>query len=129
EQTSAVEQSTLALSSAAQEMNGIAAMIRKVANQINLLALNAAIEAAHAGEAGKGFAVVAQEVKALATQASQATEQIATEINRIQTISGDVVQSLSAITGAVATVRENVTITSSALEEQNAVSQTMSSNM
>lgn len=129
EQTTAVEQSTKALSGAAQEMNGIATMIRKVANQINLLALNAAIEAAHAGEAGKGFAVVAQEVKALATQASQATEQIGTEISRIQTISASVVDSLRAITDAVATVRENVTITSSALEEQNAVSQTMSSNM
>ncbi len=129
EQTTAVEQSTKSLSSAAQEMNGIATMIRKVANQINLLALNAAIEAAHAGDAGKGFAVVAQEVKALATQASQATEQIGTEINRIQSISADVVASLSAITNAVATVRENVTITSSALEEQNAVSRTMSSNM
>ena len=129
EQTTAVEQSTKALSGAAQEMNGIAIMIRKVANQINLLALNAAIEAAHAGEAGKGFAVVAQEVKALATQASQATEQIGTEISRIQSISAGVVASLSAITNAVATVRENVTITSSALEEQNAVSQTMSSNM
>lgn len=129
EQTTSVEDSTKALSSAAQEMNGIASMIRKVANQINLLALNAAIEAAHAGEAGKGFAVVAQEVKALATQASQATEQIGTEIGRIQSISTDVVQSLGAITNAVATVRENVTITSSALEEQNAVSRTMSSNM
>ena len=129
EQTTAVEESTKALSSAAQEMNGIASMIRKVANQINLLALNAAIEAAHAGEAGKGFAVVAQEVKALATQASQATEQIGTEIGRIQSISADVVASLGTITSAVATVRENVTITSSALEEQNAVSRTMSSNM
>lgn len=129
EQTTAVEQSTKALSGAAQEMNGIASMIRKVANQINLLALNAAIEAAHAGEAGKGFAVVAQEVKALATQASRATEEIVTEIGRIQSISAEVVQSLNAITGAVATVRENVTITSSALEEQNAVSRTMSSNM
>ena len=129
EQTTAVGESTKALSSAAQEMNGIASMIRKVANQINLLALNAAIEAAHAGEAGKGFAVVAQEVKALATQASQATEQIGTEIGRIQSISADVVASLGTITSAVATVRENVTITSSALEEQNAVSRTMSSNM
>lgn len=128
-QTGAVEQSTMALSTAAQAMNGIVGMIRKVANQINLLALNAAIEAAHAGEAGKGFAVVAQEVKALANQASQATEQITAEIGRIQAISGDVVQALNAITQAVGTVRENVAITSSALEEQNAMSQNMSANM
>ncbi|SDR18711.1 methyl-accepting chemotaxis protein [Pseudovibrio sp. Tun.PSC04-5.I4] len=50
--------------------------IDAIARQTNLLALNATIEAARAGDAGKGFAVVANEVKALATQTSVATEQI-----------------------------------------------------
>lgn len=72
------------LTSAAETIGGVIAVIRKVAEQTNLLALNATIEAARAGELGKGFAVVAGEVKELAQQSAHATDEIAREVEAIQ---------------------------------------------
>lgn len=129
DQIVAVGRNTESLAHAAQAMNGIVALIRNVASQINLLALNATIESARAGDAGKGFAVVASEVKSLAVQAASATEQIAREIEGMQGTSRLVVEALEGIRGAFTTVRDSVTKTASAVEEQSTVTQGMSQNM
>ncbi len=129
ENTTHADQATQRLNEATRAMSSIVEMIQGIASQINMLALNATIESARAGEAGRGFAVVANEVKNLAGQAAAATKNITGEINNIQGIAGDVVGALSEIKKSIEAVREYVTTTASAVEEQSAVTSEMASNM
>ncbi|MCG8565260.1 MAG: methyl-accepting chemotaxis protein, partial [Desulfobacterales bacterium] len=85
------------LGSSAQDIDKVTQAITDIAEQTNLLALNATIEAARAGEAGKGFAVVATEVKELAKQTADATDDIRTRIEAIQSSTGETVDAIGEI--------------------------------
>jgi methyl-accepting chemotaxis protein len=106
------------LSEQSQSIDTILGLIREIAGQTNLLALNATIEAARAGDAGRGFAVVAQEVKSLANQTAQATDEIAQKISAIQNATIASVKSNAAIQITVGEVRESADRIRKAMEDQ-----------
>lgn len=77
-----------------QNIEGIIKTISTIAQKTNLLALNASIEAARAGEAGRGFSVVAEEIRTLAEQSAESSENIQGIIHTIQGKSTDMVEHL-----------------------------------
>ena len=117
-----------ALAEMAQQIGQVVQLIDTIAGQTNLLALNATIEAARAGEAGKGFAVVASEVKSLANQTAGATEEIRSQIARIQEASNEAVGAIRGIGATIGRVNEIAATVAAAIEEQGTVSREIAEN-
>jgi methyl-accepting chemotaxis protein len=108
------------LSQASDEINSVVGLIQTIASQTNLLALNATIEAARAGEAGKGFGVVAEEVKQLAQQTAQATTEITSRVENIQSGAAGAASAVTQIAEIVQQVNEIATTIATAVEQQTA---------
>jgi methyl-accepting chemotaxis protein len=117
------------LAKAAERIGEVVGLIQSIAAQTNLLALNATIEAARAGDAGKGFAVVAAEVKNLAGQTAQATEEIATQIGAIQSTTGQAVGAIREIRSTIVQMNEISTEIAAAVEQQNAATREIAGNV
>ncbi|MEV0564364.1 methyl-accepting chemotaxis protein [Dactylosporangium sp. NPDC050588] len=117
------------LGSSSAEIGDVIKVITSIAEQTNLLALNATIEAARAGEAGKGFAVVAGEVKDLAQETAEATEEIGQRVRAIQTDTTGAVESISEIARVIGRINEYQTTIASAVEEQSAVTTSMATDL
>ncbi len=111
------------------EIGKVIKVITSIAQQTNLLALNATIEAARAGDAGRGFAVVANEVKELAKQTANATEDISQRIEAIQTDTKDAVTAITQITDIINQINDLQSTIASAVEEQTATTNEIARNI
>jgi methyl-accepting chemotaxis protein len=117
------------LGRAAQDIGKVTETITSISAQTNLLALNATIEAARAGAAGKGFAVVANEIKELAQQTADATEDIRGKISGIQASTGGAIADIEKIGQVIRDVGEIVATIAAAIEEQAAVTKDIAGNI
>ncbi len=111
------------------EIGKVIKVITSIAQQTNLLALNATIEAARAGDAGRGFAVVANEVKELAKQTANATEDISQRIEAIQSDTRGAVQAITQITDIINQINDLQSTIASAVEEQTATTNEIARNI
>ncbi|MES2028811.1 MAG: methyl-accepting chemotaxis protein [Pseudomonadota bacterium] len=109
-------------------ISNVLELIAQIARQTTMLALNATIEAARAGSAGRGFSVVATEVKALAVQTQNATEEIRKKIDTLQRDAASSVDAVHRISGAIDAIRPVFANVNGAVAEQNATTSEMSHN-
>ncbi|MCW2285361.1 methyl-accepting chemotaxis protein [Rhodoblastus acidophilus] len=132
---SAQQQSSVAgdamteLTAAIHEIAEVVELIANISTQTRTLALNANIEAVRAGDHGRGFGVVATEVKNLAAQTADATEQIKARIADIQAKSDRGLHSIFAIGQTTSEVVEIASAISAATEQQSLATQEIARTM
>ncbi|HYZ32374.1 MAG TPA: methyl-accepting chemotaxis protein, partial [Crenalkalicoccus sp.] len=128
EEAAATDTTVQGMAQAASRIGDVVRLIGDIARRTHLLALNASIEAARAGDAGKGFAVVANEVKTLAIQTAQATEEITAQIAAMQTSTEHAVTALRSIGSTVERISGISAAIAAAVEQQNQATRLIARN-
>lgn len=98
-------------------ITSISSKINQIADQTKILSLNATIEAARAGDVGKGFAVVANEVRALATETSNLSDEINVIIKETEEVAQNTLFSLNKSVNQVNEGKEKVAVASSTFND------------
>ncbi|MGP1283138.1 MAG: methyl-accepting chemotaxis protein [Parasphingopyxis sp.] len=111
-----------------QGIGKIVALISEIAGQTNLLALNATIEAARAGEAGRGFSIVAQEVKTLAQQTTDATDNVDRQLREIDEAVQQAVGAMTKATREIGGITEISNSIASAVMQQREATRNIGDN-
>jgi methyl-accepting chemotaxis protein len=117
-QASQTNETIASLSQAVDKIGSVVDLISDIATSTNMLALNATIEASRAGDAGRGFAVVAAEVKSLAQQTSQATQEIGKQIAMIQEAKRRSVEQIALSTQAITGIANLAEAVATSVEQQ-----------
>jgi len=122
------------LSSKVDKIRMVMHVMNEVAQKTELLSLNASIEATRAGEMGKGFALVANEIRSMAENSKQSSQEIGRIVDDIfqdnkavievlRKSEEDVGKGRGIITGMVGTFREMVSGVKEISAEVKAVEQ------
>lgn len=113
----------------AERIKKITDVIRSITEQTELLSINAAIEAASAGDAGRGFGVVAAEIKELAKQSAEATQEISSLIDAVNDNSGNVSNVIKVLAGNTKEIASLIRDITDAVEQQSSATTDVSESV
>lgn len=111
------------LSEASDKIGAVVELIRKISEKTKMLALNARIEASRAGEAGQSFVIVANEVRTLSEQTADATDDIESQILRVQSTTRDTVNAIKKMSDSMQDISQTTATIAEAVEEQGKTTQ------
>ncbi len=95
----------------------IAKMILKISNETTILSLNASVESARAGEAGKGFSVIADQIRELAEETKDFTENITHIVDELNVNAKTVVNAVDVSLKAADSQNQMIGATAEAFDE------------
>jgi len=111
------------------QIEGIAKNVSEVSGQVRMLGLNASIEAARAGEAGKGFAIVASEIKSLALQSEQSSQDISHQLGDIYKIAKSSANCMHGVNASMEVLEKSTGEMSNVVKDQHEATETIRSSL